>query len=667
MTRLLVSLVKPEAKEFEVSIAGNILRARPASFDEFCNHFLEWRKQGLYHLLCLAARAMPEASLWVPGHLLSGADDWQELLNEFNQSSFCTEHRLTGVCEKLEDRLPALNNHICGILDRIAVLARVKSDERWNPACRTLDDFLSLLHFPSDPSSPYTYSLLNWVDLVDKLEEALPPSLLCPALNPPSRSSWGYKELKLKSDGEVLYIHKGNMAWIEKGSYPPCPIGNAAFADSPTPHRLMEILFRLGEVATSPEIAHLLLYPNSLDDFLRLGGKSSDLARESNKSESKESESKESESKESESKESESKESESDLDSMCENKQDDLAVSNCKDRSKVIELMQQCHVDRIDLFQCINSLTSHLPATHSQSYRRPVRVLLWRLDCPPRAILYKGTADAVDLLCTPAHTLPKLILNDRLRSRTVSGIMLIPHAGEGNTTLDASTALKACLAEDLLRDHFDFSNHPFHQVSVRTTPNTSEDHTTTTLAEALSIFIRSDPQSVTTVNLHESAPWEEEHIDTRYGERQVADNGIRLRDWATVYRSEDELQRCRLAAHEVMLSKVYHSHFPLTTQTEKGEPRQSWVCVASTLPVETRILRHLGGKTPLEVLKRSIENRFMNDNKLLPVRHPDDRIDRSNMEIYTDEAACQVAVVYAPHSVDGDRKSYEMLSFRYAN
>ena len=88
----------------------------------------------------------------------------------------------------------------------------------------------------------------------------------------------------------------------------------------------------------------------------------------------------------------------------------------------------------------------------------------------------------------------------------------------------------------------------------------------------------------------------------------------------------------------------------------------SWVSVASTLPTETRVLRHLGGKTSLEQLKRSVESRFMHDSKLLPVRGGSDVVERGNMEIYSDERAQQVLLAYAPSSSEGAR--LEFMSFR---
>jgi hypothetical protein len=629
MTRFLVSQMKRDAFEYEAAIAGNILRARPASFDEFSREFTQWRKRGLYHTLCLAARHMPQLEKWVPKHLHHEAGDWEDLLGIFNASSFCSASRLSDVCERLADRSPALSNHICERLDRVAILTRVKSDdsryEHFHPESATpsLDDRLAVLHSPTSDTSPYTHSLLNWEKLKSKLETTFPPSLLCPALAPPNRGVWGYGRLSLRMEGDDeddLRIHRGRLTWQDRAQTK-TQQANAAEAPESGPTRLQDILFRIGDVATSPELAHLMLFPESLMQHLE-------------------------------------------GDSLPPNSSDIAAV--CKDRAQVIDLMAAGKLGRsADFFACINALTSHLPTVDAVSHppSSPLRVLAWRLDWPSQAILYGGDDARVDINHTPPHLLPKRLTTDKLPKTTVSSISLIP-SDVGPEFEDAHRLLRACVADTVLGPHEeDFSQHPLHRVPIKVSPGQTEIHTTTTLAEAVAVFAGPAPFHLSTVNLHESKPWEEDHIDTRYGERQVGDNGSRFRDWAVVYHDGDKLRRCRLAAHELTMSSLFHTYFPVARQEEQGT-HHNWVAVASTLPTETRVLRHMNGKTELESLRKSVENRFWNDWKLLPVRQAGDAVDRSNMEVYTDEAAKQVALVYAPHSADGERRAFEMLSFR---
>jgi len=186
--------------------------------------------------------------------------------------------------------------------------------------------------------------------------------------------------------------------------------------------------------------------------------------------------------------------------------------------------------------------------------------------------------------------------------------------------------------------------------------------TSTTLAESLAVFTGQRPAKHTEVDLHSSTPWDKDHVDNRYAETQRAENGQRYRDWVTVYQSADELHQSRLASHHVLTTMLFHTHFPFA----RADGGYSWVSVASTLPAETRVLRHIGGKTRLEALKRSVENRFVNDSKLLPVWSQGDRVDQMDVEVYTDPEAEQVAVIYAPVSPDGGRKRLELISFRYS-
>jgi hypothetical protein len=629
MTRFLVSKLMEAAKEYEVDVAGNILRARPASFGEFQDQFTNWRRAGLYHGLCLAARNMPKAEQWVPKAHLHEAGDWQDLLDEFNEYSFCTKHRMADFCERLMDRSPALSNHVCSMLDRVAILMRVKS----NPSHPTplsastcLDDYLPMLQLPIDESSPYTHCLATWGRLRQVLEEAVPPSLLCPSLYPPSnRGAWGYSRLDLGMKQNRLCIVPGPFQWMDKDAFPQ---KDASQRDSsqrdptqrdPTeklPDRLYDILMRMGEAATSPEVAHLMLSPATMADCL--AGKRVDVGK----------------------------------------------LRYLADRNYVIRAMQrERKPDPAQFTESVNRLVSCLPVVGVRQFPSPKQFLAWRVDLPPRVLLYQGRDHEVDLRSTPPYRLPKLSLQDRLPNRTVSGISVLAEPTDDAGALH--TALRACVAEEILGPHADFADHPHHKVALKVSlkvggPGETEVHHTTTLAEAVSLFTGPPPFSISDVALHESEPWGEDHIDDRYAERQKADNGLRFRDWATVYHDGQEMQRCRMASHAVTCGEVYETHFPLATPAG-----YKWVSVASTLPAETRVLRHLGGNAGLEVLKRSVENRYMHDPKLLPVASKADRVDKEHMEIYTDRVAGQVLLAYAPVSPDGQRRAIEFMSFRH--
>ena len=372
MSRFLVSKLLDAAKEYEVDIAGNILRARPDSFDEFQDQFTNWRRAGLYHTLCLAARNLPKVEQWVPKAQLHEAGDWQDLLDELSQSSFCTKDRMAGVCEALQDRSPALCNHICALLDRVAILTRVKSNPLTPTSSKLLDDYLHMLQLPIDETSPYTHCLATWGKLRQILEEAVPPSLMCPSLYPPSsRGAWGYRKLELQMEHGHLCISPTPLQWISKEA-----LGQKEPGEK-LPDRLYDILIRMGEAATSPELSHLMLSPNTMADCLE--GRRVDAS----------------------------------------------TLKHFADRNYVIKAMGEAQPDPTHFIDSLNKLIACLPTVGVRQFPNKKQLLAWRVDLPPRALLYQGTKSEVDLGSTPPYFLPKLSLQDKLVNRTVSGISFL--------------------------------------------------------------------------------------------------------------------------------------------------------------------------------------------------------------------------------------------------
>jgi len=597
MACLLVHCMDKEAKQYEVDISSNMLHTHP-TFQEFQDGFTNWRGNALYHLLCLSAKNMPMASDWMPRSLLHESDEWQDLLTQFNTSSFCTTHRMEEIFTLLWDRSDAMNNQICSVLDRVCILARVNSTDS-----RDLDECLAALRFPKSEFSPFSQNKI-WFGL-KRAMEGLPPSLLCPycpSLHPPNRSTWGYQGLRLLLRDDKPYIHTGGLSWINKKT--------DRYLDGEyrrQPDRLRDILLRIGEAATAPEVGYLMLDPKSFSRTLQGLGGGSNLSR-----------------------------------------------------SYILgEMDNQPKYTSTEFAECVGHIMQFLPVTSVLHLPSPQQLLAWRVDCPPRAILYRGDATNVDLEAVPPHRLHKTIHQDKVINRTVSGISLL-----SSPILDKEEiheAIKACIAEEVAGPHSNFSDHPFHKVLIRGPNNhlstISTLTTTTTLAEAVAVFAGSSPVHLSDVALHESEPWNEEHVDGRYAERQTAENGSRLRDWVTVYFDGQDLQRCRLASHEIRTDKLFQTHLPLV-----GKASQSWVSVSSTLPLDTVMLREQPAKTPLESLKRAVDTRFLNDPKLLPVRHVGDKVDRENMEIYSDELAGQVVIAYAPKSQWG-HLGVEFLSF----
>ena len=565
--RIIVRRLLPEPKGYDAEIASNLLLHRPA-YEDFKHSLLNWRSDPLYHLLCLSARNMPSACDWVPSDFLHESDDWQDLLDEFNIKCHISPARLEDLTNRLYDRSHNFTNRICSLLDRVAIMARVSSTR----PTQCLDDLLPFLLFRRE-SCPFASCASHWGALKSRISNAIPPSLLCPGNYTPNRPTWGYRRLKLCLNDKGLYIDPGNLEWIDQAFLDQCK-------PQKLPDRLHDILMRMGEAATSPEVARFMLEPRQFF--------------------------------------------ESDAHT---NRQGVLRAMDSVDRP----------FDSVGWQQCVQRVKDSVPCVKCQALPRPLRLLMWRVDVPPRAILYHGGPEE-----NPPHLLQKTIHRDKVARRTVCGIS---HLLDDT---DTQEAIKRCIRQEVVLPHKEFSAHPLHQVVVRGTPSTA-----TTLAEAVAIFTGPPAENLSRIALHASAKWEAEHVDSRYAEHQQASNGCRFRDWVAVFHDKDreELQRARLAAHELSCQKVFQTHFPLS-----GKEGCNWVAVASSLPPEHTLIRFQEAKTDMEALKRSVEMRFMNDPKLLP---KGERVDKEDMELYSDHR--QVVIAYAPKGQMG----LEFISFAY--
>ena len=63
--------------------------------------------------------------------------------------------------------------------------------------------------------------------------------------------------------GESPFIEAGSLAWIDKEHLDQCREHSSGLPD-----RLHDILLRIGEAATAPKVAHLMLDPSSLTGAL---------------------------------------------------------------------------------------------------------------------------------------------------------------------------------------------------------------------------------------------------------------------------------------------------------------------------------------------------------------------------------------------------------------
>lgn len=149
---------------------------------------------------------------------------------------------------------------------------------------------------------------------------------------------------------------------------------------------------------------------------------------------------------------------------------------------------------------------SSLPASVPTTHRQPIHLCAWRLDLPSRVCLYTGEhprdPNTLDLSAFSPHTLSKILVEERSRRPSPSCIHVLP----------ASDISAGAIRTSLL-----------HYAQTRLTPHharllshdTALDHT---LEEALACLIHAPASNHTEIELHQSPPWDKNHIDSRYGQ-----------------------------------------------------------------------------------------------------------------------------------------------------
>ena len=268
--------------------------------------------------------------------------------------------------------------------------------------------------------------------------------------------------------------------------------------------------------------------------------------------------------------------------------------------------------DPQDVQALIDGLFAQLPQVREAQQR--VRLAGWRCDPPQRVVLR-----------TPRGT---VVLNERSAAQPVGRILdLTREAPERDCV--AQSALAA------LRELKPIAETVRHDRGAR--------HTHTALVEGLAAVALAPPTLHSRIPIHTSTAWTNDHIDARYAETQLAENGARFRDWLVVHADPRAPQRCRLDSHTAETDKVYYTLFPWINQDAT-----TWVRVASSVEPELRVLAPRGKGDVTERLLQSVKARFLQDLKLLPVRDPAHRVERAHTTVYADPSAGQVMVSYAP-------------------
>lgn len=148
-------------------------------------------------------------------------------------------------------------------------------------------------------------------------------------------------------------------------------------------------------------------------------------------------------------------------------------------------------------------LADSLPPPALKTLATPLRLCAWRVDAPGRVCLFTGDhPQALDI--TPGsfapHTLSKTLLDERSRRQDPSAIHLLlpPSQDPGHP---------ASVRASLLH-HAQTALTP-HRARV---PGAPLD---TTLEEAFACLVHAPDRNHTDIALHQSPPWDKDHVDSR--------------------------------------------------------------------------------------------------------------------------------------------------------
>jgi hypothetical protein len=593
-------------RQFELDVCAYMLARPSLTYGEWKERFPEWRNKGLYFCLGLASMYMPSLADWLPedAHESKLAMTFDACLYRLRVPGQDHSAVFAKLAEDWAKDSTGAADVLSGKLDRLAILMGVKSNGSPFDLAGALRKFAD--HFPTSelgaPASElHRQNYAAWHCLKAAVEETFPPSLLSAPLVRPKRETWGYPRLTLsvqrnpRDAPSVLFAERSLEHVIPKNftasvahTYQPAYIKDCALHQPA--QRIQDALWRLGEIATSPSLSLCMVRPDvALENLLKPPELDSTRTLAFHMTVG------------------------AALDKMC---------------TKPIPLpTEEGYV------ACMEALDLSVPEPVTTFLPTEKAVLFWRLDTPPRAILYVGADPAAALLAQSTHHLEKVMINCKVPHRATGGILEADCASTEEAVRDALRAF----ARDGL------STHPANTVLITQSevePGSSATFrqvapvTCTTLAESVACFTLTRPKNLTFCTLGGSSAWKEDGIDPRYAERQLAENGFRFRDWTALYVGNGGTQQSRLASHLVKYDSLHTAVAPWFL--DQGGIQ--WVETTSTLPPEPRTLH---GKS----LRHAVESRFMHDLRMLPTE-PNCKVSKANCEIYADPSG-MVGVVYS--------------------
>lgn len=579
-------------KSYELSVCAYMLADPSLTHTRWLEEFPKWRDKGLYYPLALAAIHMPTLGYWVPVqvHHTRVAAAFEDCLHSFRMPKADHEQALEALAEAWADDQTGTAHVLSGILDRLAVIMGVKSNGPpfvLSEALQAFSEKVPAHDLNAEQDGLHACNYAAWHTIKQLVEDTFPPSVLALPLVKPKRDTWGYQKLTLSvqptEGAPVVAFAERALEHVSPSqgqrhlahTYSPPHIKECMLHQ--TSHRIQDVLWRLGEIVTSHHVSKCMLRPLE-DPEGSLGMHVNEI-----------------------------------LGSM--------GSANWRDQERLDYYLQHTY----NLDQSMPNPTLHfLPGTS--------QILMWRLDIPPKAIIYVGSDADIDPCSESFHQLPKVMVNSK-----------VPHKAVGGISRVAGGASEEC-ARQALRDYArdGLSTNPANTVLVTKAETESESgeklkHTTpvisTTLAESVASLTLTRPANLTHCKIGQSCAWKEDGIDPRYAEKQVADNGFRYRDWTAVHVGRNGTQQSRLAAHLVQYDQVYTTVMPWYVNQSLAH----WVHVTSSLCPESKTLHG-------ETLRQAVESRFMHDTRMLPTENGE-RVSRSNCEIYKDPTG-NVGIAY---------------------
>lgn len=454
LVRLMLSTGRPSAPAYEAHISAQLLRLRPElSWVAHQEALDAWRDNGLAHPLLLAAQHMPTLNDWLPVELHEQARGWGETLTALNAARTPDEIRAAlARVETAVDWASPAGLGVAGLLDRLAVAMRLLS----NAPAGQADLDRALAQFP-DWSGGASLGRI-WKQARHALETFLPPSLLCPPLAGFKRATWGYQVLTPTTDGDALRFAERSLGWVEPDPGQPAPQLEAEAGKKQGAARLQDVLCRMGVIALSPELGHLMLLAIEAQDHLRSGA--SRVAAHEHQ--------------------------------------------YCRSPALLLHFMSDSGLVSED--EDIQAAADRLFASLPQVARvdRPVRLAGWRVDPPSRIVLYTGRA-------RPGPALSTVLLDERSDAPRAGGILALPPALPDDPQNDR--AFHARLADAMLAHLRGPLRTPLTE-TVRL--DEGRKHTHTALHEGLAEMALREPALHTFVPLHQTSRWENDCQDVRY-------------------------------------------------------------------------------------------------------------------------------------------------------